>query len=45
MEKKENSFKNLLVKGIKWSLEKQNKVFFDKKNLKKFKKVQKKASF
>lgn len=45
MEKENKSFKALLIKGIKWSLEKQNKVFFDKKNIKKFKKIQKKATF
>lgn len=41
MEKENKSFKALLIKGIKWSLEKQNKVFL----IKKHKKIQKKATF
>lgn len=46
MNKKENKqLKDLVIKGIKWSLKKQNEIFYKKENIKIFKQVQKTANY
>ncbi len=46
MSKSENKqLKNLVVKWIRWSLKKQNELFYKKENIKVFKQIQRTANY
>lgn len=44
-EEKKITFEELVLKWIKWSLEKQDKVLKNKKNIEKFKKIKRLADY